>query len=106
MKFSTLAIHETGLGVALSALMKTVIIVSKCIRVIKSNQTQTWYQFHFNGVCAGEALRKVLLKARQDFLIRKDEEYLMYVRMISCEEGTFRGEVLKLKLLSECWDRS
>lgn len=95
-----------GLGIALSVLMKTVIIVSKCIRVIKSNQAHTWYQFHFNGVCAGEALRKVLLKARQDFQIQKGEEYLMYVRLVSCEAGTLRGEVLKLKLLSECWDRS
>lgn len=86
--------------------MKTVIIVSKCSRVIKLNSFEDWYQFHFKGVCAGEALRKVLLKGRKDFSIKRGEEYLIYVSLISITEGTLRGEILKVKLLSDCWDRS
>lgn len=86
--------------------MKTVIIVSKCSRVINHNQSSDWYLFHFKGVCAGEALKKVMLKGRKDFLIKKGEEYLMYVSLISIEQGTLKGEILKVKLLNECWDQS
>ncbi len=86
--------------------MKTVIIVSKCSRIIKFNQSEDWYQFHFKGVCAGEALEKVMLRGRKDFLIRKGEEYLMYVGLIAISKGVLTGEILKVKLLSECWDRS
>ncbi len=86
--------------------MKTVIIVSKCSRVSKINHTESWYQFHFKGVCGGESLRHVMLKGRKDFNILKGEEYLMYVRLISCSEGILKGEILKAKPLSDCWDRS
>lgn len=86
--------------------MKTVIIVSKCSRIIKLNPSEDWFEFHFKGVCAGEALRKVRLKGRKDFNIRLGEEYLMYVGLIACAEGVLEGEILKLKPLSECWDKS
>ena len=86
--------------------MKTVIIVSKCLRVTKFNSVENLYEFHFKGVCAGEALRKVILKGRIDFNIKKGEEYLMYVQMHSFEYGTLKGNVLRAKLLDECWDKS
>jgi hypothetical protein len=86
--------------------MKTVIIVSKCSRINKLNQSESWYEFHFKGVCAGEALRKVLLKGRKDFNIKLGEEYLIYVQLLNFEEGIMKGTILKLKLLSDCWDRS
>lgn len=86
--------------------MKTVIIVSKCLRVTKFNTTESWYEFHFKGVCAGESLRKLYLKGRHDFAIKKHEEYLMYVEMISFENGVLTGTILKSKPLDECWDRS
>jgi hypothetical protein len=86
--------------------MKTVIIVSKCLRVIKINQSENWYEFHFKGVCAGEYLKKLMLKSRADFKLKKNEEYLLYVETISFDEGTLLGKVIKAKLLSECWDRS
>ncbi len=91
---------------ALSVLMKTVIIVSKCLRVTKFNSHESTYEFHFKGVCAGEALRKVLLQGRHDFEIKRGEEYHMYVQMLSFEGGTLRGIILKAKLLDECWDKS
>jgi hypothetical protein len=86
--------------------MKTVIIVSKCSRIIKPNQSESWFEFHFKGVCAGEALRKVLLKGRKDFQIKVGEEYLIYVQLLALEAGVMKGIILKMKLLSDCWDRS
>ena len=86
--------------------MKTVIIVSKCSRVIKLNSFEDWFEFHFKGVCAGDSLRKVRLKGRKDFNIRLGEEDLMYVGLIACSDGVLKGEILKVKPLAKCWDRS
>ncbi len=86
--------------------MKTVIIVSKCLRVTKFNSDENTYEFHFKGVCAGESLRRVILRGRQDFAIKKGQEYLMYVQMITFQDGTLKGKILKAKLLDECWDKS
>lgn len=86
--------------------MKNIIIVSKCTRVIKLNEESLECQFQFRGVCGGESLRKVSLRTTMEHGIRRGEEYLMYVRFHSCEDGILRGEVLKAKLLEECWDRS
>jgi hypothetical protein len=86
--------------------MKTVIIVSKCLSVIKLNQYENTYNFHFKGVCSGELLKKVVLRGSRDFLIQKGQEYLMYVQLVSCIEGTLQGNILKCKNLDECWDKS
>jgi hypothetical protein len=86
--------------------MKNIIIVSKCIRVIKFNDVSRECHFQFSGVCGGEALRKVILKSQNHHQIKKGEEYLMYVRFHSCEAGVLKGEILKVKLLDECWDQS
>jgi hypothetical protein len=101
-----LLLIKTGPILALSAYMKTVIIVSKCLRVIKFNSTESWYEFHFKGVCAGESLKKVLLLGRHNFHISKGTEYLMYIQMLFCEKGILKGKILKLRRLDECWDRS
>ena len=74
--------------------------------MIKLNQSECLYEFHFKGVCAGEALRKVLLRGRKEFQIKKGEEYLIYVQLFSFEQGVLKGSILRMKLLSECWDRS
>lgn len=86
--------------------MKTVIIVSKCSRVIKSNSAEVWFQFDFKGAYAGDFLSKVILKGNTKSEIIRGEEYLLYVRVISCLEGALRGEILKAKKLADCWDRS
>ncbi len=86
--------------------MKTVIIVSKCSRVTKIDLTESWYEFHFKGVCAGELLKKVILRGRHDFGIRKGEEYLLYVQMISFSDSVLRGKILRSKPLDDCWDKS
>lgn len=86
--------------------MKTVIIVSKCLRVTKFNSHESWYEFHFKGVCAGESLKKVLLRGRRDYGLKKGEEYLMYIQMLSMESGVLKGIILKSRPLDECWDRS
>lgn len=86
--------------------MKTVIIVSKCLRVIKFNVSEYAYEFHFKGICAGEVIKKVILSASEGITFHKGEEYLMYVSLIAMEDGILKGRVLKSKRLDECWDRS
>ena len=86
--------------------MQNVIIVSKCSRVTKISNREAWYEFQFKGVCAGEVLRKLILRGSYDFLIKKDQEYLLYVQMINYEAGVYRGLILKAKNLEQCWDRS
>jgi hypothetical protein len=86
--------------------MKTVIIVSKCKRVTNFNREESWYEFHFKGICAGQSLKKVLLRGRKDFHLKQGVEYLLYVQMLSMEQGTLTGHILKTKKLDECWDRS
>lgn len=86
--------------------MKTVIIVSKCLRVTKFHLSQRTYEFHFKGVYAGEVVKKVILQGELKLEIKKGEEYLMYVRLISLQAGILQGHILKLKRLEECWDQS
>jgi hypothetical protein len=105
MKIRKLVYAKIGPMIALSAGMKTVIILSKCLRVTKINAFESCYEFHFRGVCAGETLRKVLLRGREDFEIRPGAEYLLYVQLVSIEGGTLRGTILKLRPLADYWDR-
>lgn len=86
--------------------MNTVIIVSKCLRVTKINSVENCCEFHFRGVYAGEVLRKVILFCHHSFGPKRGEEYLMYVQMITFENGILKGKILKAKLLDECWDKS
>lgn len=97
---------KDGTLLALSASMKTLIIVSKCLRVTKFNSLESNCEFHFKGVCAGELLRKVILRTQNDIEVRKGEEYLMYVQMHSFQNGILKGQVIKLRKLDECWDKS
>lgn len=86
--------------------MKTVIIVSKCLRVTKFKSCEYPYEFHFKGICAGEVIKKVILSASNEISFLKGEEYLLYVSLISMESGILKGRVIKSKRLDECWDRS
>jgi hypothetical protein len=86
--------------------MKTVIIISKCTRVIKLTTDERWYEFHFKGVCAGERLSKIMLRSENNFQICKNEEYLIYVSIISLCDGTLKGQIIKIKNLEDCRDQS
>ena len=86
--------------------MNNVIIVSKCLRVTKFKTGEAWYEFHFKGVCAGKLIKKVILRGLQEEEIKKGSEYFIYVRCLSLEDSTLRGEMIKSKLLDDCWDRS
>lgn len=86
--------------------MKTVIIVSKCQRVTKINSFENWYHFHFKGVCAGEILKKICLRGAKELGIKKGEEYLIYLRLLKFEEETLMGEIIKIRPINDCWDRS
>jgi hypothetical protein len=90
---------------ALSVDMKTVIIVSKCLRVTKFNAIESLLEFHFRGVYAGQEIKKVMLRGKMG-AIHKNEEYLLYVRLFAIENGVLKGEILKHKRLEECWDQS
>jgi hypothetical protein len=86
--------------------MQTVIIISKCTRVIKLKTDEIWYEFHFKGVCAGEKLSRIMLKYRENDQVFKNEEYLIYVGVISIQEGVLKGEILKIRNLENCRDQS
>jgi hypothetical protein len=86
--------------------MQTVIIISKCTRVLKLKTDETWYEFHFKGVCSGVKLNKVLLRSEELVQVLKDEEYLIYVGVISLQEGILKGDILKIKNLENCRDQS
>ena len=95
-----------GLIFALIGFMKTLIIVSGCLKVIKINREESWYEFHFKGVCSGEVLKKLILRGRHDFRLVKGKEYLLHVQLISTQVGVLKGVILKSKLLEECWDQA
>lgn len=84
--------------------MKTVIIVSKCLRVTKFGPKESSYEFHFRGVCAGEIVQKIILSGCAP--ITKGIEYLISVQVFSIEAGVLKGSMLKAKRLDECFDKS
>lgn len=86
--------------------MQNVIIVSQCLRVTKMKNQGDWYQFHFKGAFAGQCLSKVFLKAARGVEIKKGEEYLLFVQVLSCDNAVLKGHILKAKRLEDCWDRS
>lgn len=47
-----------------------------------------------------------MLRGRHDFKIKKGDEYLMYIQMLSMECGVLKGIILKARPLDECWDKS
>ena len=69
-------------------------------------KNETFYEFHFRGVYAGNSLKRVILFGPKDVLVEKDKEYLIKVNVIAATEGVLRGEILKIKLLDEYWDKS
>lgn len=76
------------------------------MKVVKHTTAENLFHFHFRGVCSGEALKKVILKGNKDLNLKKGEEYLMYVQLVSFEVGTLKGNIIKCKALDECWDKS
>jgi hypothetical protein len=86
--------------------MKTVIIVSRCLRTVRPKDAMIEAHFHFKGICAGDNVRDVILQKPQSVRIRKGREYLLYVQFHSCAEGVLRGKILRAKPLDECWDNA
>ncbi len=86
--------------------MQTVIIISKCTRVIKLKTDEIWYEFHFKGVCSGVKLSKIMLRSKAFVQVIKDEEYLVYVDVISLQGGILKGDIVKIKNLENCRDQS
>ena len=86
--------------------MNTVIIVSKCLRVTKFTFDKKKFEFHFRGVYVGNKIRKVELIGPNGLNIKKDEEYILYVKIVTLENGIIKGFILKSRDLEECRDLS
>jgi hypothetical protein len=86
--------------------MKTLIIVSYCLKALKNKTHPLTYEFHFKGVCSGEVLKKILLESDSDLDIRPRDEYLLYVEVKHCSAGVLEGKILRAKPLKDCWDCS
>lgn len=83
--------------------MNNIIIISKCLKIINSKSNHCLYEFHFKGVLAGKAIRRVILFGKN---LKRNEEYLLYVKFLSLDKGVLKGDILKHSLLSERWDQS
>lgn len=86
--------------------MKAIIIISKCSKIKLLNNDEIVCEFHFKGVYAGHVVKRILLKAAINHNIIKNEEYLLYVQLIRCNREVLEGKIIKVRLLSECWDKS
>lgn len=85
--------------------MKSIIIVSKCLRVINF-KSQIFYEFHFRGVCEGQLIKKVKLLQLDRFELVPGEAYLVQVRDHKINGSVLEGKIMKFRLLEECFDRS
>jgi hypothetical protein len=85
--------------------MKNVIIVSKCTKISNYSESENNYSFHFKGVFAGDLLKEVILRGSKDLNVKVDEEYLIYVQIVALEKNTLHGKILKIKNLTECWEK-
>jgi hypothetical protein len=51
-------------------------------------------------------LKEIILRGHKELKIEIGEEYLIYVKMVALEKGKMWGEIVRIKPLNECWDRS
>lgn len=86
--------------------MKTFIIVSKCSGVIKPNQRESYYFFHFKGVFAGIYLKKLQLNGNSELKIKKGEEYIIFAQFLRCKGSTLEGRIIKFEALEDRFNRS
>jgi hypothetical protein len=86
--------------------MNTVIIVSKCLRVTNFTFNKKKYEFHFRGVFVGNKIRRIELTGASDLNIKKGEEYILYVKIVTLENGIIKGFILKSRDLEQCKDQS
>lgn len=79
--------------------MKSIIVISKCLKV--ENETGS---FHFKGIVGGEVINKVTLSFEAPVVIEEGLEYVMYVELFIIDEGHLKGTIRKAKLLSDAMD--
>ena len=77
--------------------MRTLIAITRCL---KSHSGRG--EFYFKGFYAGEELKKLDLKSDTGIAewIR-GEDYILYIRVHSIQQGILRGNVLRSRLLDE-----
>lgn len=86
--------------------MRTVIIVSKCLRVTKFNRNESRYEFHYKGVFKGSYIKKIVLHGDIKIAIDRGEEYLIFVESPNVLSETLFGKIIKIKNLNQCNDIS
>ena len=85
--------------------MKSIIIVSKCLRVIKF-KSQVCYEFDFKGVYGGHQIKKIRLQEPEKNLLLPGRDYLIQLRDHRVRGSILEGKILRFKLLDECFDKS
>ena len=79
--------------------MRTVIVISRCL-----DDREGRVNFHFKGFYAGEEIKALRLEGVGNGQWRRNEEYVMYVKVLKVEAGTLYGEVLRQRLLDDLRD--
>jgi hypothetical protein len=85
--------------------MKSIIIVSKCLRVIKF-KSQIFYEFSFKGVCSGSLIKKIKVQGLDHHDMVPGHDYIVQVRELRIIGTTLEGKIVKFKMLEDCFDRS
>jgi len=77
--------------------MRTLIAITRCLK----SRTDRG-EFSFKGFYAGEEIKKLHLE--RDVGIaewKRGEDYILYIRVYSIQQGIMRGSVLRSRLLDE-----
>lgn len=85
--------------------MKSIIIVSKCLRVIKF-ESHECYEFHFKGIFKGQLIKKIRIEYSNKTTLLPGKEYLVHLRDPKVNESVLEGTIVRVRLLDECFDKS
>jgi hypothetical protein len=84
--------------------MRTVVVVSKCVRARETGPRVWQGDFRFQGCYAGEEVRELHLVGPAPGWER-GEEYVLYVKVMAITAGVMTGEVLRCRRLAELVSR-
>ncbi len=84
--------------------MRTVVVVSKCVRARRSQERCWQGDFRFQGCYAGEDVRELHLVGPEPGWVA-GEEYVLYVKVMAIDGGVMTGQVLRSRRLAELTGR-
>ena len=77
--------------------MRTLIAITRCLKCRTDRG-----EFSFKGFYAGEEITRLDLKPDVGIAEwKRGEDYILYIRVKSIQEGIMRGNVLRSRLLDE-----